>query len=262
MMEQTERETLSSIPGDVESRMPRSLRPVQKRTLTQETFDQLFSYIQDGGLQPGDALPSQYELARQLSVSRPVLREAMQRLAAAGMVEVRHGSGSYVAHPPIETMFTSIFGKYTYEKAIEVLDVRMLLEVEMAGRAATMADENDHQRLKHALETIRNLSAAGDLTVSGADEFHRALADAAHNSVIAAIAQLLHLPNYIQGIRVELALPDISAHEYESHLKLYKAICTGDQEVARAAAREHLSFSHNSTQQAAGLRHQFEELSE
>jgi len=242
--------------------MARTLRPVQKRTLTQDTFDQLFSHIQDGGLQPGDALPSQYELARQLSVSRPVLREAMQRLAAAGLVEVRHGSGSYVAHPPVETMFTSVFGKFTYEKAIEVLDVRMLLESEMAGRAALFADESDHARLKHALETIRTLSSAGDLTVSGADEFHRALADAAHNSVLAAIANLLHLPNYIQGIRVELALPDISAHEYESHLKLYEAICTGDPEIARKAAREHLSVSHNSTQQAAGLRRQFETLGE
>ena len=97
------------------------LKPVQKRTLTQEAFDQLVSYIQDGTLNPGDALPSQQELARQLSVSRPVLREAMQRLEAAGLIEIRHGSGTYVAQPPVESLLDSIFKNYNYEKALECL---------------------------------------------------------------------------------------------------------------------------------------------
>jgi DNA-binding FadR family transcriptional regulator len=101
------------------------------------------------------------------------------------------------------------------------------------------------------------LSEAGELTVGGADAFHAALTAASHNSVLTALGQLFQLPNYIQGIRVELALPDLSAHEYESHLKLLEAIRQRDPELARASVREHLERSHGSPRQAAALREQF-----
>ena len=132
------------------------LKPVQKRTLTQEAFDQLVTYIQDGELHPGDPLPSQHELARQLSVSRPVLREAMQRLEAAGLIEIRHGSGTYIAQPPAESLFDSIFKNYSYEKALEVLEVRLILEAEAAGLAALRATEEDFARMQAAVDKIRD----------------------------------------------------------------------------------------------------------
>ncbi len=235
------------------------LKPVQKRTLTQEAFDQLVSYIQDGTLNPGDALPSQQELARQLSVSRPVLREAMQRLEAAGLIEIRHGSGTYVAQPPVESLLDSIFKNYNYEKALEVLEVRLILEAEMAGLAAVRATEEDIDRMQQAVDKIRHLNSDGDLTVEGADDFHRALGQASHNTVLSSIAKILYLPNYIQGIRVELALPDISAHEHESHLRLLDAVRSGDSELARETAREHLERSHGSSRQAAELRRRISE---
>ena len=235
------------------------LKPVQKRPLTQEAFDQLVTYIQDGELHPGDPLPSQHELARQLSVSRPVLREAMQRLEAAGLIEIRHGSGTYVAQPPVESLLDSIFKNYSYEKALEVLEVRLILEAEAAGLAALRATEEDFARMQAAVDKIRDLSSEGDITVAGADAFHQALGQASHNSVLSGLARIMHMPNYIQGVRVELALPDISAHEYESHLRLLDAVRTREPEKARAAAREHLERSHGSTRQAAELQRRISE---
>lgn len=233
------------------------LRPVQKRTLTQEAFNQLVAYLQEGTLRPGDALPSQQELAEQLGVSRPVLREAMQRLEAAGLVEIRHGSGSYVAHPPAETVFNRLFGNFSPEHALDLLEARLVIEAECAALAATRATDEDFARMQRAVDKIRDLSAEGELTVGGADEFHAALTAASHNAVLAALGQLFQLPNYIQGIRVELALPDISAHEHESHLKLLEAIRQRDPALARASVREHLERSHGSSRQAAALRKQF-----
>ena len=237
--------------------MRRGLQPVQKRTLTQEAFDQLVAYLQDGSFHPGDALPSQQVLADQLGVSRPVLREAMQRLDAAGLVEIRHGSGSYVAYPPSESVFERVFGKFTHEQAIEVLEARLVIEAECAALAALRATDDDLERMQRAVDKIRELNRDGDLTVGGADEFHAALTAASHNSVLAAVGRMFQLPNYIQGIRVELALPDISAHEHESHLKLLDAIRERDPELARASVREHLERSHGSSLQAAELRKQF-----
>jgi GntR family transcriptional repressor for pyruvate dehydrogenase complex len=240
--------------------MRRGLQPVQKRTLTQEAFDQLVAYLQDGSFDPGDALPSQQDLADQLGVSRPVLREAMQRLAAAGLVEIRHGSGSYVAHPPAETVFNRVFGKFTHEQALDVLEARFVIEAECAALAAVRATDEDFERMQRAVDRIRDLSGDGDLTVGGADEFHAALTAASHNSVLGAIGQMLQLPNYIQGIRVELALPDISAHEYENHLKVLNALRQRDPDLARATIREHLDRSHGSSRQAAALRKQISEV--
>lgn len=237
--------------------MRRGLQPVQRRTLTQEAFDQLVTYLQEGPHRPGDALPSQQELADQLGVSRPVLREAMQRLEAAGLVEVRHGSGSYVAHPKAESALEKLLGDFTHEHALDLLEARLIIEAECAALAAVRATDEDFARMQRAIDKIHALSAAGELTVGGADEFHAALTAASHNAVLTAMGQLFQLPNYIQGIRVELALPDLSAHEEESHQKLLEAIRQRDPELARASVREHLERSHGSSRQAAALRKQF-----
>ncbi|MCC6793376.1 MAG: FadR family transcriptional regulator, partial [Thermomicrobiales bacterium] len=237
--------------------MRRGLQPVQKRTLTQEAFDQLVAYIEEGTLRPGDALPSQQDLADQLGVSRPVLREAMQRLEAAGLVEIRHGSGSYVAHPPAETLLERVLGHFTQEQALDLLEARLVIEAECAALAAERATDEDFAAMRAAVDKIRELADQGELTIDGADAFHEALTAASHNTVLATLGKLFKMPNYIQGIRVELALPDISEHEYESHYRLMEAIQLRDPDLARARVREHLERSHGTTEQAAALRRQF-----
>jgi GntR family transcriptional repressor for pyruvate dehydrogenase complex len=230
------------------------LQPLQKRTLAQEAFEELLAYVQDGTLRPGDALPSQQELARQLSVSRPVLREAMQRLVAAGLIEIRHGSGCFVARSQLKTALGPLFETFTHERAVEVLELRMIVEVEMAALAATRATADDFARMEAALESVRHLHARGELTVQGSAEFHRALGQASHNSLLAAIAQLLHQPNYLEALRVQLALPDVPAHDYEDHRELLGVIRRGDPERARSAARRHIEIAHGWEQQIAALR--------
>lgn len=230
------------------------LQPLQKRSLAQQAFEQLLAYVQDGTLRPGDALPSQQELARRLSVSRPVLREAMQRLAAAGLIEIRHGSGCYVAQPRHEAVLSSLFDTFTHERALEVLEVRMLIEVEMAALAAMRATPEDISRMEAALERITRLRAAGELTVEGSSEFHRALARASHNTVLDGIAQLLHQSTYLEALRVQLALPDVPAGDYEDHRHLLDVIRLGDPERARIAARRHLEVSHGWERQIGALR--------
>lgn len=239
--------------------MRRRLQPVQKRSLTQEAFDQLVAYVEEGPLRPGDALPSQQELADQLGVSRPVLREAMQRLEAAGLVEIRHGSGSYVAQPPAESLLERILGHFTYDQAVHLLEARMIIEAECAALAAVRATEEDFAAMQAAVDKIRELAEQGELTIDGADAFHEALTAASHNSVLAALGKLFKMPNYIQGIRVELALPDISGHEYESHNRLLEAIRLRDPDLARSRVREHLERSHGTTEQATALKKQFEQ---
>jgi GntR family transcriptional regulator, transcriptional repressor for pyruvate dehydrogenase complex len=75
---------------------PIALRPVSRRLVPDEVFDQILSEVVDGGLAPGESLPSERRLAEVLGVSRPAVREALQRMAQARLVEVRHGGATTV----------------------------------------------------------------------------------------------------------------------------------------------------------------------
>jgi GntR family transcriptional regulator, transcriptional repressor for pyruvate dehydrogenase complex len=209
--------------------------------------------IQGGALRPGDVLPSQHELARRLSVSRPVLREAMQGLASIGLVEIRPGSGCYVGDPNRLTDPATLFEVLTHETALEVLEARMVVEVELAGLASERATGADFYHLETILRRLKRAVSRGQATAQITSDFHQALDRAGHNAILYKMALLLTRPRLAQGIRVEHALPDIMAREYDSHLLLYEAVRTRDPAVARRAMREHLEIAHGWEDQIAAL---------
>src|SRR5688572_29279022 len=140
------------------------LEPVEKQTLAKVVMQRLVEVIQGGPLGPGDALPSQHDLARQLAVSRPVLREAMQGLASIGLIEIRAGSGCYVRDPNGLADPESIFEALTHESALEVLEARMVVEVELAGLAAGRATDNDFHHMETILKRLKRAVARGQPT--------------------------------------------------------------------------------------------------
>jgi DNA-binding FadR family transcriptional regulator len=235
------------------------LQPVEKQTLAKVVMQRLMEYIQGDRLRPGDVLPSQHELARQLSVSRPVLREAMQGLASVGLIEIRPGSGCYVGDPTRLTDPAMLFEAFTHEAALEVLEARMVVEVELAGLAAERATMDDFRLLETILQRLKRAVARGQPTAVITSDFHLALARAGHNGVLYKMSQLMTRPRVAQGIRVEHALPDIMAGEYDSHLVLYQAVCTRDLAIARRAMREHLEIAHGWEDQIAALQRQIAE---
>src|SRR5262249_39384946 len=86
--------------------------------------------------------------------------------------------------------------------------------------------------------------------------FHQALARAGHNAVLYKMSHLLTRPRVAQGLRVEHALPDIMAGEYDSHLALHRAVCTRDPAVARLPGREHPEIAPRGEDQIAALQRQ------
>ena len=234
--------------------MTTALQPIAKQTLAQTVMERLLEYVRGEGVRPGDPLPSQHELARQLSVSRPVLREAMQGLASMGVVEIRPGSGCYVLDPKGTVDPDSWFDVFTHQGALEVLEARMVVEVELAGLAAERATERDLVEMAAILERLKRAVARGRATSHITSDFHQALARAGHNLVLYRMAKLLTQGRLAQGLRVEHALPDIAAHEYDSHRRLCDAVAGRDPAVARAAMREHLEIAHGWEEQIDALR--------
>lgn len=233
-----------------------SLKPVEKQTLAQTVQQQLHEHIQAGAWHPGDALPSQHELARQLAVSRPVLREALQGLASMGVVEIRPGSGCYVLDPRGRAEPDALFDIYSHEGAIEVLEARMVVEVELAGLAAQRATATDLAAMRAILDRLKRSVARGRATSQVTSDFHLALNRAGHNMALYRMALLLTEARLVQGLRVEHTLPEIAAHEYDSHVLLYEAVESGDPDHARWAMRQHLEIAHGWEERVNNLRSQ------
>ncbi|MFN8678715.1 MAG: FadR/GntR family transcriptional regulator [Thermomicrobiales bacterium] len=229
------------------------LEPVAKQSLSQAVMQSLVTFIKTGPLQPGDALPNQHELARQLGVSRPVLREAMQVLAARGVLTIKPGSGCYISSAldaPAETVLESLI----HESALEALEARMVIEVELAGLAAERGNPDDFDVIETILKRLERAVAQREDTAVITSDFHRELARAGHNAILFRMSELLSRSRTDQGLRIEHALPDVRAGELESHRKLFQAVRGGRPEIARAAMREHLERAHGWEEQVAALR--------
>ena len=233
---------------------PGRLQPVERQTLSSVVMQRLMEHIKRGNLVAGDLLPSQHELARQLGVSRPVLREAMQGLASRGVVTVKPGSGCYVGASLDAADPESLLEAIIHDAALETLEARLVVEVELAGLAAERATTDDYRVLEELLAQLARATARHDDTAGITGEFHRALAWAGHNAVLFRMAELLSRPRAAQGFRIEHALPDMRSGELASHRRLYDAVRFGGPATARAEMRHHLEIAHGWEQQVARLR--------
>lgn len=223
---------------------------VSHRRLTEAIADQIEQLILNHELQIGDALPPERELAAQLQVSRNILREAISMLAQKGLLEVRPGSGTYVARPSAEILEDSIsfLIRFSETALYDLLEARLLIEVEIAGLAAERATGEDRQLIAERFEqleaTTDDLEAYGEADI----RFHTALASAAKNeiyclllsSIRGALRQIIrffvkHNPTVLE-----------EAHLY--HQRILQAIEQQRPEEAREAMRQHLEIAHRGLQ--------------
>jgi GntR family transcriptional regulator, transcriptional repressor for pyruvate dehydrogenase complex len=205
--------------------------------------------IQTAGLEPGDFLGREEDLAAEFGVSRPTLREALKLLASGNLIRANKGPGGgiFVAHTADEGVRQSISdsvdmmietGAVSLE---ELLDARMLLEVPLAGLAALQASEETVARLREALATETEADGDMDAIHSADTEFHRLIAAAAGNRMAGALTgwvfEVLQ-PRLMEELR-DAVVPDAVL---DQHVALLKAIEKGDRTRAERAMREHLLY--------------------
>lgn len=205
--------------------------------------------ILEGSLKAGDRLPPERELAAELGVSRPSLREAIQKLASKGMVNSRQGGGTFVTDALESSFFDpwqDMMGSYPNLRE-DMLEFRRMLEGQAAEWAAERATEADIQRLDQAFLTLQ-ASFLGDDTARRSDAdiaFHQAVGDAAHNVLLghlsAALLRLMH-----DNIRLNLGelkgVPAASRLLMSQHEAIYNAVRDSKPQAARAAAETHIDF--------------------
>jgi DNA-binding FadR family transcriptional regulator len=156
---------------------------IATQRLYEQVAEQVSRLIASGEFHAGDRLPPERDLARQLAVSRPVLREALVALELAGWVEVRSGAGAYVKASG-RTPLKFVDGG---PGAFELLAARRTIEGEVAALAAAAATQEDVTELRALNDDIRRETEAGRTGVEADGAFHRRLADVIGNAVLADI---------------------------------------------------------------------------
>lgn len=212
--------------------------PKSKR-LYEEVVNQIIDLVRQKQLQPGDRLPSERELADELGVSRTVLREAIKTLQERELVEVRHGSGMYIRNPSVETIAKSVSLVVWMEptRYFQLMDVREYLEVEIAGRLAESATEEDLQEMSQAIERMWQLLDSPKEFSQQDVAFHMAFYKATKNDVLLTIMQPI-TELLVEAMELTFVSPGSAEMSLRRHEQLLEYIRAGDAQAARRTMRE------------------------
>ncbi|KQO16338.1 GntR family transcriptional regulator [Acidovorax sp. Leaf76] len=219
------------------------------RTLALELVESLGDRIRDGRLALGDKLPTEAAIMTEFSVSRTVVREAISKLQASGLVETRHGIGTFVLGLGQAPGFKITPDQFsTLRDVIAVLELRIGVETEAAALAAQRRSEGNLKAMREALDAVAAAVEAGRDAVASDFQFHLEIARATHNS---HFAELMGTLGSMIIPRARLDSVDGASNERSQYLRrvngehesIYDAIVAQDPDAARAAMRTHLANS-------------------
>ena len=209
-------------------------------------------------LQPGEKLPTEAELCEKFEVSRTVVREAVARLRSDGLLIPRQGIGVFVSSAPrIPRFEINEVSLQTLREIIELLELRMSIEVESAGLCAARRTDEEAVGIRRLMEMFdQQHSDPGTVSVHYDYDFHLAIAKATRNSHIhkflaflkPAIVPRFQLNNLVDKDHKET----FYQHAHNEHEAIVRAIEAQDEESARETMRAHLL---NSLERFKGLAH-------
>ena len=218
------------------------------RSLANLLSEEFENKIRQGLLREGDKLPTESELVHSYDVSRTVVREALSKLQAAGLVETRHGIGTFVL-PTREGSGLTLDARELSESVdvLAVLELRISLETEAAGLAAQRRSDEHLKALREALQAFERHAASGGDTITHDMAFHLGIAQATGNryfkDILAHFGALLIPRTRITSLQSPAHAPDYLRRVNREHEEIYNAIERQDSDSARAAMRIHLTNS-------------------
>jgi DNA-binding FadR family transcriptional regulator len=231
--------------GEVQGRLSRTvpIQTVASQRLYQQVAGQLGELIRQGEFRQGDRLPPERDLARQLGVSRPTVREAMIALEIAGLVDVRTGSGAYVRKAPSAGVLP-FAPPDIGPSPFELIAARRLIEPEVAFAAAGCMCDGVLAEIAETLDSMRASIEAGD-GVQAADRlFHARIAAATGNTVLTSVVEQLWNSTFepiFEGLSRRTGLPENQRSALAGHIRIFNALERGDAAGARDAMRDHLA---------------------
>ncbi|HEV8496003.1 MAG TPA: FadR/GntR family transcriptional regulator [Gemmatimonadaceae bacterium] len=214
--------------------------PVLRQSLSDKLAQRIRAMIRKGDYQMGDRLPPIMEMARRFGVGHPTIREALKKLETMGIVEIRHGSGVYVSRSEEVLVLASpdYAGTLTKKLLVDLISARISLEVQSAVDAVRNATPEHLLEMRRLLSTAAQTFTDDDLQHTTNMGFHRQIAIASGNSVLAQLVDVL-IDLFSAEQRVILGLLS-REQDYKEHLSILEAIELRDEKLAAERMRAHL----------------------
>ncbi len=210
--------------------------------LSNQLANGVIELIRERKLMPGDRLPTARELAETFEVATPTMREALRKLQATGVVDIRHGSGIYVLRAEQRLVVANPgYGDLETHTILQILDARLLVEPHLAELAARNIDADRLAAIARVVERAAEEIRLRDYLESNV-QFHTLVARASGNLVLAQIIEsLIELYSVeLDQVDPNLLLVDGRTQDNAVHREIYAALATGDGQAAYDAMSRHL----------------------
>ena len=215
-------------------RLPRRPR------LYEQIAQQLLAHIRVSGLRPGDRLPAERDLARELGVSRASVAQALVALEILGVVSVRHGNGTVIVSL-ISDQQVAVALRAHANRLPDIIEARSALEVKLAALAAERRTDADLRAIDDALAAMAADLDAGGRGIGGDEEFHAAVTAAGYSPLLARLMR--EISGLILETRYEsLGQPERPLQSLAGHRLIAEAIRAGDSTAAAAAMEVHIAL--------------------
>jgi GntR family transcriptional repressor for pyruvate dehydrogenase complex len=224
-----------------DSAMRTAFAPLSKPSLSDSLVKRIKELIQSGEYKAGDRLPSIMEMARRFGVGHPTIRESLKILETMGVVEVRHGSGVFVARSEelLVLAIPDFSGTVTKKLLVDLIDTRMSLEMRSASdavRNGTKAHLGEmHRLLNVASENLENDAALSSANMS----FHREIAVASGNTVLTQVLDVLQ-DLFKAEQRLILGIFGSRERDHKEHLEILDALERRNEALCVERMRKHL----------------------
>ncbi len=217
---------------------------IQSRRLYRQVADQIRSQIEHGQLGVGERLPGERELAEELGVSRPTIREALIALEVEGLVHIRMGSGVYVARSTREK--TVLLQPEDLEGPFELLRARALIECAIAEEAARTVKPENVEAMDEVLTQMARTFNKPQVSIALDRTFHTTIAGIVGNAALDRVVGELfdqRMTPYFTKLASYFESPASWREAFEEHRAVRDAIAAGDPARAKAAMQHHLHQS-------------------
>lgn len=218
------------------------IEKMNQKLLAPQVEEELMNYILHEPVNIGEKIPNEYELASRFGVGRSTIREVVKSLATKGILEVRRGSGTYVVSTSSIENDPLGLEKFTdkYKLALELFEVRLMLEPEIAALASEFATPEEKEELKRLCDETERLYLSGKNHTTMDVAFHSCIARCSRNRVV---EQLLPIIQTAVVTFVNLTHRKLMEETIQTHRAIVDAIVRGDSVGARCAMVMHLTYN-------------------
>ncbi|MCB7321131.1 FadR family transcriptional regulator [Lacrimispora sp. 210928-DFI.3.58] len=218
------------------------IEKMNKGLLGTQVEGELLNYILKEPVEVGQKIPNEFELAELFGVGRSTIREAVKGLVSKGILEVRRGSGTYVVSTslPEEDPLGLSRLQDKYKLALELLEVRLMLEPEIASRAAEYAGEEERKQLVQLCDETEEMYISGKNHIPKDIEFHTCIAKCSKNRVVETLIPII---NTAVMTFADLTHRTLMNETIETHRAVTNAILDRDPVGAKCAMMMHLTYN-------------------